>query len=121
MSHNPICLIKSGGGTGPVKPGNLRETAWCQIRRCESKDEGNPKLQSAPPCGALFSYLLPSCHSEPVRTLAWESASPGTRLKSNSLPKRTDCHTSDVGHSFAMTFSFFSASFFFCRSPWFIA
>ena len=28
--HN---LIKSGGGNGPMKPGNLRETARCQIRR----------------------------------------------------------------------------------------
>ena len=138
-----------------MKPGNLRETAWCQIRRCESKDEGNPKLQSAPPCGALFSYLLPSCHSEPVRTLAWESASPDVRRNSlhsvsavtvsaaktaypllpSSSPNQSrgfdlekenrgngygavgpkpgcgmecarldaDCHTSDVGHWFAMT------------------
>ena len=26
-------LIKSGGGNGPMKPGNLWETARCQIRR----------------------------------------------------------------------------------------
>ena len=33
-----------------------------------------------------------NCHSEPVRTLAWES------------PLITgDCHTSDIGHWFAMT------------------
>ncbi|MBR5022952.1 MAG: hypothetical protein IKY18_07140, partial [Oscillospiraceae bacterium] len=30
-----------------------------------------------------------NCHSEPVRTLAWESTK--------------DCHTSDIGHWFAMT------------------
>ena len=39
------------------------------------------------------------CHSEPVLTLAWESPS-NLRLYS---PKDGDCHTSDVGHWFAMT------------------
>ena len=39
------------------------------------------------------------CHSKPVRTLVWESPS-NLRLYS---PKDGDCHTSDVGHWFAMT------------------
>ena len=33
------------------------------------------------------------CHSEPVRRLAWESV----------LQRKADCHTSDIGHWFAMT------------------
>ena len=33
-------------------------------------------------------------HSEPARTLAWESV---------SFESATDCHTSDIGHWFAMT------------------
>ena len=44
-----------------------------------------------------FSFIVViSFHSnsEPVRTLAWESVSP---------LKETDCHTSDIGHWFAMT------------------
>ena len=40
-----------------------------------------------------------NCHSEPARTLAWES--PGFSEVFSSI--RGDCHTSDVGHWFAMT------------------
>ena len=46
---------------------------------------------------AKFQFIVqynPPCHSEPVHTLAWESV-PNTYF--------TDCHTSDIGHWFAMT------------------
>ena len=40
-----------------------------------------------------------NCHSEPVRTLAWESPGSSEHFLMNS----GDCHTSDIGHWFAMT------------------
>ena len=41
------------------------------------------------------------CHSEPVRTLVWESP-PSSRPRP---PNDGDCHTSDIGHWFAMTWN----------------
>ena len=53
----------------------------------------------------LFRLSKKWCHSEPVRTLAWESLG-----FSNIFVKKVtfyhclgDCHTSDIGHWFAMT------------------
>ena len=54
-----------------------------------------------------FQTVEKTCHSEPVRTLAWES--PGQEGEPPDMrPKnRGDCHTSDIGRWFAMTAFFF--------------
>ena len=44
-----------------------------------------------------------SCHSEPVRTLAWESPGLEGKCHIKQPEKLGDCHTSDIGHWFAMT------------------
>ena len=52
-----------------------------------------------------------------VATLAWQSASPGGQLCNGNRANptrpggRTDCHTSDIGHWFAMTGLTFSPLF----------
>ena len=47
-------------------------------------------------------YNVPSCHCEPVLTLAWQSVPLAPFLKLPALGN-TDSHTSDVGHWFGMT------------------
>ena len=53
-------LIKSGGGNGPMKPGNLRifESERCQIRRqTRDKDSIEAHIESLM-CALFFSRLL---------------------------------------------------------------
>jgi len=61
------------------------------------------KKSSTPMC--CFRLSKKRCHSEPARTLAWES--PGFlnffNQKSTFFSYFGDCHTSDIGHWFAMT------------------
>ena len=64
----------------------------------------NLSFRTSPQTGVGISNVQQAakqleCHSEPVRTLVWESPS-SSRLRP---PNDGDCHTSDIGHWFAMT------------------
>ena len=48
-------LIKSGGGSGPVKPGSLQEMQGAKSGG-ETKDEACLMLSSAPDFRALFCF-----------------------------------------------------------------
>ena len=61
--------------------------------------------EKPPPDGpGAVETVKKRCHSEPVRTLAWESVLFNRKVR-GFLQKtwNTDCHTSDIGHWFAMT------------------
>ena len=51
----------------------------------------------------FIELFLILCHSEPVRTLAWESPGLEGKCHTKQPKKLGDCHTSDIGHWFAMT------------------
>ena len=51
----------------------------------------------------ISAKLYRFCHCEPVLTPAWQSASFGDWVHNRTFSGKTDCHTSDIGHWFAMT------------------
>ena len=59
-------------------------------------DKGQLTIKVEPVQQAALQIL---CHSEPVLRLVWESPSSSRPLSSFD----GDCHTSDIGHWFAMT------------------
>ena len=49
-----------------------------------------------------------TCHCEPARTLVWQSVL-FENVRMINILENADCHTSDIGHWFAMTaFSFYA-------------
>ena len=43
-----------------------------------------------------------TCHCEPARTLVWQSVL-FENVRMINILENADCHTSDIGHRFAMT------------------
>ena len=43
-----------------------------------------------------------TCHCEPARTLVWQSVL-FENVRTINILENADCHTSDIGHWFAMT------------------
>lgn len=48
------CLIQSGGGTGPMKPGNRQMFARCQILRGKPRKMRRGQADKTPRGGVIF-------------------------------------------------------------------
>ena len=101
LSRISVRMLRHYDEIGLLKPAEIDRFT---VGGRSSFRDGTPSQRGEPlRVGTCYTRFFIARHSEPVRTLAWESASPrGQPGKAHSTgltrPKgETDCHTSDIG------------------------